>query len=781
MEYQILLRLLFLLPSILFSQNSNGRIYGVVTDSSSNEPLELCNVLVEDTQFGTSTNDAGEFEIIIPYGAYLVKFSFVGYKTVGRIFKLEEYNSEIEFNIALQPESIIEDEVMVVEDKLPATIVQKVEPKDLRKMPTIFSDVLRSVQSLSGVVTNNELTSGYNVRGGSYDENIIYLNGYEIYRPFLLRDGIEESQTLINPAMVEDVKFYNGSFPARHGDRMSSVLETNYIKSPDKKLSGKAHVSLMNAGLAMNGKLGKLNWNAGFRYSYPESFISTLQTQGAYHTTFSDIQLMASYDFSETSTIEFTGIYAENEFSLAPTDWAGNFGGFSRGDYRGMEIDYEGERIYEFITTLAGIKFTTELNSSTNFILSAAGYWTKEKEQQALNSDYYYTGPQGSGAHDFIKTRHELADNLLNLGSYRLSAGMTHRTGIHTITSGIEYRSEDINSNINERTFEESYEHTTERPHELNVNRDFQLNSISLYVQDQINISPIINMNLGLRYLRYQYSEENLFSPRISILYYPSFKHSFTLSWGYYFQPPHIAELKTTESDQLKSQKAVHYVFGWEYRIKENIKLHTEVYYKDLDNLIPYFFDDMRMVYTGTNSREGYSFGFDVMLETQITEGLRTKVGYSYLNANEKDKDSPMDYITRLAGQSHTFQVFLQDKLPSLPNIQTHVRLLWGSGNSFYNRRTEYDEETGEPYIAVNMSRPVELFVYFRVDMGLSANFKLSENNSLILVAEILNVFDHSNYGSYNWIQILDEIEAPIPIPNLLSPRFFNLRAEFTF
>jgi outer membrane receptor protein involved in Fe transport len=581
--------------------------------------------------------------------------------------------------------------------------------------------------------------------------------------------------------MVEDVKFYNGSFPARHGDRMSSVLEANYIKNPDKKLSGKAHISLMNAGLAMNGKLGKFKWNAGFRYSYPESFITTLQTQGAYHTTFSDAQIMASYELSEKSMIEFTGIYAENEFSLSPTKWEGNFGGFSRGDVRGMEVNYNGERVYEFATTLAGLKFKSELNSSTSLILSAAGYWTQEKEKQALNSDYYYTGHQDSGVHDFIKTRYEIADNLLNLGSYRLSAGLIHKSGIHTINSGIEYRSEDITSNINERTFEESYEHTTERPYELNVNKDFRLTSISVYAEDQLNFSPVLNMNLGLRYLRYQYSEENLFSPRISILYYPSFIHSFTLSWGYYYQPPHIAELKTTGSDQLKSQKAVHYALGWEYRIKENIKLHAEVYYKDLDNLIPYYFDDMRMVYTGTNSREGYSYGLDIMLETQMTAGLRTKFGYSFLNAKEKDIDSPMDYITRLAGQTHTVQIFLQDKFPSLPNIQTHLRFLWGSGNSFYSRKTEYDDAMGEPYIAVNLYRPEELFMYLRVDMGLSANFKIGENNSLLLIAEVLNVFDHLNYGSYNWIQILEEIEAPVPVPNVLSPRFLNLRAEFTF
>ena len=781
MKIQTFLFMFFILPSLLFPQSFNGRIYGLVTDSSSGLPLDLCNVLPEGTQYGTSTNDAGEYDLILPYGTYTVRFSFVGYETSTTIITLKENRPEVEYNIALKPAVILGDEVTVIEDKMPATIVQKVEPKDLQKMPTIFSDVLRSVQSLSGVVTNNELTSGYNVRGGSYDENIIYLNGYEIYRPFLLREGYEENQTLINPDMVGEVKFYNGTFPARYGDRMSSVLETNYKSGGTALISGRAHIGLMNAGLAANGRLGKLYWNAGFRYSYPESFITTLQTQGAYHTTFSDIQLMTGYNFSENTSIELTGIYAENEFSLNPTKWQGNFGGFSRGDIRSMEVDLNGDRIYKFTTALAGLRFKSDLNRSTNLSVSLAGYWTRESENQALTSDYYYTGQPNSGVHDYIKTRYEYADNLLKLGSYRVSSEIIHRAGIHTIHSGIEYRSEDAASDIRENTFEESIEHTTERPSELFVVNDFRLTSLSLYAEDQISFSPVFNLNLGLRYLRYEYSRENLISPRISMIYYPSIKHSLTLSWGYYYQPPHIAELKTLSEGSLISQKAVHYVLGWEYTIRENISLHTEVYYKDLDNLIPYYFDDMRMVYTGKNSREGYAYGLDIMLETQLTEGLRTKFGYSFLIAKEKDKGTPMDYITRLAGQTHTLQIFIQDKLPALPHIQNHLRFLWGSGNSFYYRRTEYDEITGEPYIAVDMNRPEELFMYLRVDMGLSADFKIGESNSLIIIAEILNVFNHSNYGSYNWVQILDEVEAPIPIPNLLSPRFLNLRAEFLF
>ncbi len=773
--------MLFLLPSLFLSQSFEGYIYGIVTDSSSAMPLNLCNVLAVDTQYGVSTNDSGEYFLKLPPGTYKIQYSFVGYKTVTKIFVLENPDSGIEYNVALSPEAILEDEVMVIDDRLPSTIIQKVEPKDLHKMPTIFSDVLRSVQSLSGVATNNELTSGYNVRGGSYDENIIYLNGYEIYRPFLLRDGIEENQTLINPAMVDEVKFYNGTFPARHGDRMSSVLETSYKSGGEELISGKGHVSLLNAGLAANGTVGRLRWNAGFRYSYPESFITTLQTQGTYNTTFSDIQLMADYSLSEFSSIEFTGIYAENEFSFNPSKWEGNFGGFRRGDIRGMEVNYSGDRIYEFITSLAGLRYRTKIDPATTITVSAAGYWTKETENQALSSDYYYTGRNGSGPHEFIKTRYEYADNLLDLDSYRLSASLIHRTGIHLFNTGIEYRSENVVSYIRENTFEESIEYITERPQNVYLTRDFKLNSLSVYIEDQMTFSPVLNLNVGVRYLDYKYSSETLISPRVSLLYFPSINHSLTFSWGYYYQPPHIAELKGADLYHLDAQKAVHYVLGWEYKIKENIILHTEVYYKDLDHLIPYYFDDMRMVYTTSSRREGFSYGLDVMLETQLTGGLRTKFGYSYLSANEKDRGSRMDYITRLAGQTHTIQIFLQDKFPALPHIQSHLRFLWGSGNSFYNRKTMYDSITNEPYISVNMYRPEELFLYLRVDMGLSASFKIGSSNSIIFIAEILNVFDHSNYGSYNWIQILEEVEAPIPVPNLLSPRFINLRAEFVF
>lgn len=224
-------------------------------------------------------------------------------------------------------------------------------------MPTIYSDVLRSVQILSGVTTNSELTSGYNVRGGSFDENLIYLNGYEIYRPFLLRVGVEENQTLINPNMVEKLTFYNGAFPASYGDKMSSALEVNYSSHHEEKLKGTFFASVLNAGLNLKSRINNFNWNLGARYAYPSAFLSSLKTKGDYKPSFSDIQFLGNYKISSNSSIEFLGIYADNRYDISPTNWSGNFGFLGRGDHRGVSIKSTGDRVYSHLTGLLGVSY----------------------------------------------------------------------------------------------------------------------------------------------------------------------------------------------------------------------------------------------------------------------------------------------------------------------------------------------------------------------------------------------------------------------------------------
>lgn len=346
---------------------------------------------------------------------------------------------------------------------------------------------------------------------------------------------------------------------------------------------------------------------------------------------------------------------------------------------------------------------------------------------------------------------------------------------------GTEYRLSDIDNQNYEFLFENGDSLLNEKPIDSRFNAAYKLNSFNFFIEDYILITPKIEANFGIRYLKYDYSKENLISPRVYITYKLSPFNSFKFSWGYYYQPPFINELKSTKIKNLKSQRAIHYVLGWEKQVHTKLKFKAEIYYKDMSNLIPFYFDEFRMVYFDDNNREGYAFGIDLMYEGEIVEGMKSWIGYSYLDTREKKIKGNSKYQRRLLDQTHTLQIFLQDKMRKHPNWQSHLRFLLGSGYLYYQRKLLTDSETSERYIDISFDNPKEYFFYFRVDMGLSASFKLTEKYKLTAIAEILNVFNQLNAGAYEWVHIFREINAPMRIPHVLSKRFLNFKVEMSF
>lgn len=772
----------FFISSFQFGQNRTTNLNGWVFHSETNEPLENCNIFVKELGKGTTTDENGEFNISLPIKKLVISFTYIGFENYELKIDLRKYKKELK--IYLKPKILKSNEVKVVAKKEPASIiVQKIENKDIQKMPTIYSDVLRSVQVLSGVSTNSELTSGYNVRGGTYDENLIYLNGYEIYRPFLLRVGVEENQTTINPNMVENLTFYNGAFPVQFGDRMSSALDVNYSANHDETINGKIYASILNVGLNLKNKVENLNWNFGLRYANPSAFLSSLKTKGDYRPSYSDIQFLGNYNLGNNSSLELLALYADNRFDISPTNWSGNFGFSGRGDFRGVAIESDGDRVYSYLNSLIGLKYSSNITDESVLELSASRYWVKEKETYDLAGDIFYfpDAYNPDQNRELLKTRYESGKNTISLNSYRYKADFSTKFGINNFQIGAEYRVSKINNNIKENFFEVGDSLLNEKPLNTNYSSDYDLNSFSFYIQNFILISSQVEANIGLRYLKYDYSNEDLFSPRAYITYKLSKLNSFKFSWGYYYQPPFINELKSTRIKNLKSQKAVHYVLGWENQVNEKLKFSADIYYKDLSNLIPFYFDEFRMIYVDENNREGYAFGVDLMYEGEIVEGMKSWVGYSYLDSKERKVGTNENYQRRLLDQTHTLQIFLQDKMRKHPNWQSHLRFLLGSGFLYYNRKLATDPITLEKYIDIDFERPDEYFFYFRVDMGLSAKFSLGKDYSLTGIAEVLNVFNQLNAGAYEWVHIFSEIEAPMRIPHVLSKRFFNFRIELSF
>lgn len=772
-------------PLILTAQEKQPTISGRVVNKESGEALVNCNVFIEGTSLHTVTDKNGRYLIVIPFGKHEITFSFVGFKTQTKKVSLRTKTEHSVLDVELEPQTLLGKEMTIMAQKeQPATIVQEIKPKDIVKMPNIYSDVLRSVQIFSGVSSNNELSSGYNVRGGTFDENLIYINGYEIYRPFLLRQGVEENQSLVNPEMVSDLKFFNGAFPARFGDKMSSALKVQYSTEQCDKIHGIVRADLLNMGLSLRGSTGNLNWKTGFRLAYPSMFMDKLQTRGDYKPSFSDIQGLANYSISPTDKLEFFFVYALNKYDLSPKEWDGQYQ-TSLVEIHQVSILEKGNKDYSFGTNLAALKYQKAFEDSSLFTASISRYYTSEREKSNVAGDVYYSPDAYYPEYDrgFLFRRTEDIDDKVTLNSFALQSEFQKSFNNHSLFTGIEFKAINMVSDKNEFYVEEGKNAVQVIPVIQKGNDSYNLNSFSIFAEDKISLSRVFNAVLGIRYLNNSFTKENLFSPRLSAAFIPDENNAFTFGAGVYYQPPFVAELTglIPNPKNLKSQRAIHVKLGWQHQLKEKVKMNWEFYYKKLDYLIPFYYEDLKTVYVKGNVNEGYSYGFDVMFQGQISDGIDSWLGYGYLNSKEREIGSNKPWRRRLLDQTHTIQIFLQDRFKKHQNWQSHLRILAGSGFLYNPREMALNPATQKYDVVADLDHPQEYFLYLRADMGLSATFDVGENSKLMFVAEILNVFNHYNIAGYESIRIFNDINGLIRIPKVLSKRFFNLKIEFYF
>ena len=776
---------LLIITLSVYAQDIKSNLLGKVFNSVTKEPLPGCNIIVEDTLKGTASDSEGNYSLNISYGTHRVKFSFVGFQTYTAEVIIKPGKKTI-LNAELIPEVIPQKEVTVKGEKEKTSITsQKIEAKEFSKIPSLYGDVLRDIQILSGVSTNNELTSGYNVRGGTFDENLIYLNGYEIYRPFLLKQGIEENQSLINPILVEDIIFFNGTFPAHFGDKTASVLEVNYGKEFDRPLQLSAKADLMNAGIGLKGNSGSLNWSAAARIAYPSMFLQKLQTRGDYKPSFSDFQLFANYSFSGSDNFELFLLHAINDYDLTPSDWIGNFrSDRSTGFASQISLLYNGSRLYSYKTGLYAARYRKRLGVMNEFSISFAHYITSETENANINSDVFYS-PDAANAgidEEYLFYRKEYADNKVNLNSNEITSELKLNFEKHTVRAGVNLKFVNLVSNTDELYSENGPQAVVTQP-QISLNRiNADLNSFDMYAEDIFNPNENLNINVGVRYLNNYFTNENLFSPRAIIIYKLNALNSLKLGWGYYYQPPFYNEINSLvdKNIKLKSQLSVQYSFAWEHLFGSAMKLNMEAYYKKLDDLIPFYYKNIKPVYLYGNIDEGYSLGFDAMFQGELTDGIESRIGYSYLDSKEREKGNGEAYRRRLLDQTHTIQIYFQDRFRNHRNWQSHLRFLVGSGFLYAPNKIVKDPATGQSTLTADIKHPQEIFLYFRVDMGLSASFDIGKSSKILVVAEVLNLFNHYNIGNYDWIMVFKDIQQVIAIPRILSKRFFNFRVELT-
>jgi CarboxypepD_reg-like domain len=771
----------FFFTTLTLSQ-TKVTLSGTVKDGITNVPLINANVILDSTNLGTITDSAGKFELTIMPGNYKIIFSYVGYvnKTISVSLLKNIHNLEIE----LFPSAIEQKQIDVTGTKYPSSsVVQTIEGENIKRMPTILSDALRSVKILLGVVSNDELSSGYNVRGGNYDQNLIYLNEFEIHRPLLVKEGLEENQSLINQDFVKDIQFFPGGFPANLGDKISSALDINYLVPENESLALSSKINLLNFSVTISKKSGPLSWISGIRYSNPSLLGLSLQTKGNYRPEFFDFQLYSRYKISDKSYIDLLTIYAQNKYKLKPESWEGKYGNIISGIL--VLLDFDGSRNYTFNSGFYSFKYNNILNDNLNFTLAANYYNDIEKDNTDLGEDFYYA-PNSRHPDEnvqYLKSGFEKSNDRLNLKSTELKTFLNYQAGIHSFETGLDFSYSEMNNKVDEHNYQTGPDSTLLAPYLRYLNQSYIFRSASGFITDQITFSPEISINAGVRLLKYIYTDETLISPRIILFYSPTLKNTFNFNYGYYYQPPNVYELRDNplpDGEKLISQKATHYIAGWEYRPQPKVKYQFQFFYKKMDDLIPYNIEKMQIVYLGSNIMKGYSYGFDFQYQGEIVEGLKTWIGYSYLNSKEKPKDGSSGYQRSLNDQTHTIKVFLQDRTKKHPNFQVHVRMIAGSGLLYHPQVREVDDRTGQTYLTYDLGEVGEFPFYLRMDMGMTFDINLKNKSKLTIIVEVLNIFDKKNIADYNWYTVLPYSDKyTLGVPQLFSRRFFNVGVKY--
>lgn len=765
-----------------FAHQSPATFSGQVLDASSGQPLPNVNILVSPGSLGTSTDAEGMFRIPLSPGSYQVEVRHLGYVQVFKGIELAGAE-ELHIVVKLLPKPLETQAVTVYADNETYGQVERLDNVDIKRMPTVYSDVLRTVKILPGVMSNNEMTSAYNVRGGNHDENLIYLNGYEIYRPALLRQGVAENQSLVNPDLVASLRFFGGGFPARLGNKLTSALEVDYRNNFEPHLHAVVRGDMLNFGLALRNRIDRFNWTVAGRFSDPSLFVDKLQTTGSYRPRFADVQALFSYAFKRGLTAELFLVTASNNFDLTPAFWHGNFGG-GLFVVRGVDIEWDGKREYSFLTNLVGLSLKKRLAETSFLQLRVASYNTNEDDQIDLNGDVYYVRDSRKPDENrtYLKSRAERANNRFDVNSYHASATVTHAANGHVFEAGIAAQSAGLESVIDEITLEFGNETIQEDAVVVRASQSARFSQFNAYAQDEIEIAEKWRLGLGMRALHYAFTGENLFSPRGNLRLMLSENDQFSLATGLYYQPPFYHEIRDKTSDvarRLRSQSAAHMMLDWQHRFKSGMQLKVEPYYKRLRDIIPYYREQLRLIYASQNSHEGYAYGFDLLLRGEIVKGVNSWLSYGYLNTREREKGSGT-YRRRLLDQTHTFRFFLQDKMPRFPNMQSHMRVLFGSGFLYHPRRAVTDSLTGETVLKVDFERQEKFKYYFRLDLGLSARFKFRDGGHLLLTAEILNAWNVVNVADYTWFHIPEISSTPRRIPQVLTKRFFNVGAELS-
>ena len=792
--------LVFLCLLVALGAVAQVKITGKVIDDAG-KPIEFATVRIVGTTIGVNTNDKGFYELNVPKSDTIrVEFTCLGYSTVTR--ELIKPEGTVTLNPKLYEKTQELNEVTITEYKKQTNAMQGLDLSQTSITPTASGNAVENVlTTMAGVSSKNEMSSQYMVRGGSYDENSVYINGIEVYRPQLISSGQQEGLSIINGDMVQNVEFSTGGFNAEYGDKMSSVLDITY-RDPEA-FEGSVSASLQGGNLMLGYGTKKFSMLHGARYKRNSSLLGSLESKGEYDPQYFDYQTYMVLKPSDKFRLSFLGNISLNNYRFVPANRETSFG--TSTNAKSFKVYFDGQEKDKFYTYFGALSLNYRLNKGNDFTLQASGYQTNELVAYDIHGEYWLDeagtgGEDGVGGELGVGKYHEHARNGLKLSVFDVT--LKGNTGINhnNLSYGISMRRESIYDRSSEWQWRDSAGYSLPHiPQEVNViynqtsSHDLNTTRFAFFVQDTYKLmtsAGLWSINGGIRVSHWDFNKETLVSPRFSIGFVPERNNRFSLrlAGGLYYQAPFYKEYRMEQVDSLgnayialnhdiKSQRSIHAILGGDYTFRalnRPFKFTTEIYYKNLSNIIPYEVDNLKMVYSGRNEGSGYVAGIDMKLFGQFVEGTDSWLSLSLMKTQETLNGVK---VPRPTDQRYSIALFFTDYFPSVPRLKFSLKGIISDGL---------------PTTAPRMTRDVAYFrqpAYKRVDIGLSfmlvgpdhrpSTGFLSHFKSIWLGVDVFNIFDISNVSSYYWVTDVNDLQYAVP--NYLTRRQINARLQLKF
>ena len=796
-------KILTIIVSLLaaFSYARNARVYGYVVDQN-NVGIELANVVVlnADRPIGTATNKNGYYELLLDEADTVVlNYSMIGYTSVQqRIIDLREV---ININVQLLTDEQLLSEIEVRGIKHTQGTMDHIDAATTRVMPDATGGSIESLLiTFAGVSQTNELSSQYNVRGGSFDENSVYVNGIEVHRPLLIRSGQQEGLSFVNPEMVENVQFSAGGFGAQYGDKMASVLDISYKRPTSFEASISA--SLLGAQLYVGHGDSTYSQMHGLRYKTSKYMLGGLATAGNYQPTYIDYQTYITWKVAPKWHMSFLGNVSQNDYRFTPDSLSESFGGQ---DAKNLSIYYEGQEKDRFLTAFAALSAKGKVSKEVEIGFDASGFYTNERENFDITGDGSTPGNThaelsnlSDETFDVLGTGifHQHARNNLEASVVTLAHNGSWKRGNNTLIWGLSGQMEMIRDAISEWEWRDSagYSmpdngHTMELYYAMNGSSEMRTARLQAYIQNEhkwhTNSGQWI-LTVGGRLQWWSWNNEVLPSPRASVEWIPGWKRDlcFRLATGLYYQAPFYKELRDTITDalgvtrirlnqDLRAQRSVHVVLGGDYYFRawgRPFKMTAEGYYKYIDRMESYTVDNVRVRYSGRNDSKGYAGGLDLKLYGELVPGADSWISFSTMVARQRFIGSNL-WIPSPNEQRWNFSMLFQDYIPQLPQLKFHLKMQFAEGQPYYAPR--------------NNQAWGRMPTYKRIDIGATYAFNAQTAKFMrkpsakhvkqwAIQFEVFNLVGWRNVNSYFWVA--DAYGQQWASPNYLTGRRYNLK-----